>query len=83
MRGETAKTLISVKLCGILPTSGRSIQVLEDFQEHQALGENFPSVWGKTPNIHEYTSHKRGGILCLLIKSGRDLTFIISRCKIL
>jgi hypothetical protein len=75
MRGETAKTLISVKLCGILPASGRSIQVLEKISQvyggKHLIFMNIPPI--KEEGYYAYS----------LRQEGFPLTFIISRCKIL
>jgi len=37
----------------------------------------FPKHIWRAPYVHEYLSHKRGGILCLLLKSGRKIITIL------
>ncbi len=39
--------------------------------------EKFPKHIWRPPYVHEYLSHKRGGILCLLLKSGREIITIL------
>jgi hypothetical protein len=44
--------------------------------------QKFPKHIWRAPYVHEYLSHKRGGILRLLLESGREIITILG-CEIL
>jgi hypothetical protein len=59
--------------------SNNAIKIHSMYVKHL---EKFPKHIWRAPYVHEYLSHKRRGILCLLLKNGREIITILG-CEIL